>query len=277
MSTMATERKHLSATQLDMYCRCPESYRRRYIEGEVIPPGIALAKGKGLHAGAETNMRQKIASFEDLPASDIVDASVAAFEAEIAGGIALDSAEASIGASIVVAAAKDAVAEMAQVHADEQAPEYQPILVEETVRFELPGPRDLLGIIDLATDDGKVVDFKTARRKKKQGDADDSVQLSIYAAAYERKTGTPPDRVRLDVLVQGSKGITRQVLDSSRGAADMDALANRINVISSAIESGIFPPAPPGAWNCSRRWCGFFDSCIYVNSERVSLAERNEE
>src|SRR5580700_2286114 len=77
----------LSPTQLEMFSRCGEQYRRRYIEHEIIPPGIAMAKGKGFHAGAEHNMRQKLETGVDLSVAEIVDVAVTSFEAETSGGI----------------------------------------------------------------------------------------------------------------------------------------------------------------------------------------------
>jgi putative RecB family exonuclease len=268
---------HLSSTQLDTFCRCPEQWRRRYIEGDVIPPGIASAKGKGFHTGAETNMRQKIETYEDLPVSDIVELSVAAFEAQAHGGIAFTDDEHTRGPSIVIGEAKDSLRVLATVHAQQQAPDYQPILVEQTVRIELPNaPRDLLGIIDLADNLDRVTDFKTAGRKKNQADADDSVQLTTYAAAFHAHTGRQPSEVRLDSVIQTKTKTDRQVITSQRGGADFSALAHRINAVTRAIDAGNFTPTAPGSWWCSARWCGYWSTCKYVNSERKSLAERFE-
>lgn len=271
-----SDRPHLSPTQIDLFTRCGEAYRRRYIEGEKIPLGMALLKGKGFHAGAEHNMRQKIESHRDLPASDIVDAAVASFEAETTGGYSLSQDEVFRGAKIILGETTDSLVQLAKVHAEQQAPDYQPIMVEQKVRIELPGNRDLLGVIDLADDKGRVVDFKTAGKSKSQSDADSSIQLTTYAAAYQVTTGEPPALVQLDTLVTGKKGVKRQVLESSRGPADFTALANRINAVSAAIDAGIFPPAPPGSWQCSAKWCGFHASCGYVNSERSALTEGDE-
>lgn len=277
MTSQGTGKPHLSASQLDTFCRCPEQWRRRYIEKEIIPPGIASAKGKGFHAGVETNMRQKLDTREDLPPESIVDAAVAAFEAEAHGGVALSDLESSRGATVVIGEAKDSVAAMAKVHAEQQAPDYQPRLIEQTVRIELPNaPHDLLGIIDLADELDRVTDFKTAGRKKSQSDADDSVQLSIYAAAFHAHTGRKPQEVRLDSVIQTKTKTDRQVLVSDRGVDDFRALANRINVVSSSIQAGIFPPASPGSWWCSPRWCGYWSTCKFVNAERAALAERFE-
>jgi hypothetical protein len=268
---------HLSPTQLEMIAKCPEAYRRRYVEGEKIPPGIAMAIGSGFHVGAETNFRQKIESYVDLTPRQIEEAAVAGYETSIAGGISFTTDEVGQGAANVIGAAKRDLADMAFEHAKKQAPDYQPVMVEQPVKIELPGPRDLLMVIDIFDDQGRVTDFKTARKSKKQADADTSIQLTGYAAAVKALTGEAPAESRLDTVIISPKKISRQVLSTQHGDGDFVALANRINAVNGLIQSGNFPPASPGAWNCSQKWCGFFSTCRFVNSERKSLAERNDQ
>lgn len=268
-----TERPHISNTQEEMYFNCGEAYRRRYVEGEKIPPGIALLVGSGTHRGAETNFRQKIETHADLPKREIIEAAVAGFEAECAGGFILSEEEESQGQASVVGAAKDMVAGLAECHAELQAPDYQPVAVEKKIVIPFPNAtHDLVGYVDLIDDAERVTDFKTAARKKPQTAADDSVQLTIYAAAYQIETGHPPAEVRLDTLTK-TKRPGRQVLVSHRGPADFQVLINRTNVMLAGVAAGIFPPAPIGHWLCSPRWCGYWHSCPYVNPERRGAAE----
>lgn len=273
---------HVSATQLEMVWRCPEQYRRRYVCQEVIPPGIALLEGSAYHAGAETNFRQKIDTHADLPAKDIVETSVAAFDAKVAGGYILSDEEAGRGDRIILGEAKDEVVKLAKAHAELQAPDYQPVAVEHATRIIFPtATHDLLGITDLRDDHGKVVDLKTAARKKPQSDADTSTQLTIYAAAYQIDTGRAPSEVRLDIVTK-TKTAARQVLTSDRTAADYKTLIARVNAtlqtIAALTEKGVEPwgPASPGSWACSPKFCGYFRTCPHVNSERIAAAESPE-
>ena len=266
---MGAKKAHLSASQVDMFCRCPEAYRRRYIEGEIIPPGFAMLKGTGVHAGAEENFRQKISSHEDLPIVDIVDAAVAGFEGAVAGGYAMTEDEESRGSKTVIEEVVADVVEMATLHGEEQAPDYQPVQVEEYVRIELPNhSRDIVGVIDLVDDQDRVVDFKTAGKKKSQGAADNSTQLTIYAAAHKSATGRDASEVRLDTVVRTKTKTSRSVVTSTRDDADFGALANRINAVTGSIDAGTFTPAVPGSWWCGPKWCGYWDTCPFVNSER---------
>lgn len=259
-----TTKPYFSPSQLELAGKCPEAYRRRYIEGEKIPPGIAMLKGTGVDGGAHVNFLQKIETHSDLPTDEIVDAAVAKFDAELKGGYQLDEHEQSVGATKVIGQARDDVADMAECHARLQAPDYQPLGVQEQFRIELPGPRDVYGVIDLRDNKKRVTDFKTAKKSKSQNDADDSLQLTVYAAAHQAITGEPPSLVRLDTIVQTSKETKRQVLDSKRGPEDYNALANRLNALSGMIVAGNFPPTTPGAWWCDPKWCGYHATCPYV-------------
>lgn len=264
-----TKKPHISETQLSMHAKCPEQWRRRYLEHDRIPPGMAMHIGSGVHKGAEANFRQKIDSHADLSSDDIVDAAVAGFEARIAGdGCSLSADDASRGQKVVVAEAKDVTAKLAKVHAEKQAPDYQPIEVEHTTRIVFPNAsHDLLAITDLRVEGDRVVDIKTAGKKKSQADADDSTQLTTYAAAYQVDHGRPCKELLLDTLVK-TKTPGRQVLTTHRTEADFRVLLARINAMLASIKTGVFIAAAPGAWWCSSKWCGYSRTCKFFNPER---------
>jgi hypothetical protein len=261
---MNNNKPHLSPSQLDMFSRCPEAYRRRYMEGEKIPPGVAMLIGSGFHGGAAVNMRQKKDSFADLPLADMQEATAAEFEAATKGGYVLNPEEAGQGAANVLGAAKDQAVKLIGVYATRQAPEYQPVIIEERVRIELPLVRDFVGVIDLADDQDRIVDFKTASRSKQQAEADSSQQLTGYAALFQALKGKKPSSLRLDVVLK-TKTPGRQVLNTTRDDSDFRVLGARLEAMSRSIDAGCFPPASPGAWWCSAKFCGYHSSCPYVH------------
>lgn len=273
-----TDRKpHLSPSQLSLLARCGEAYRRRYEEGEILPPGVAILRGKGVHSAAEFNFRQKIETHEDRPPAEIVEAAVASVESAIAReGLLLSEEESGKSLRAIIGSTKDVAAKLALFHAIEQAPEYQPAKVEAPVRILLPDlPRDLFGYLDVLTVDGVVSDFKTANRSKRQNDADVDLALTFYAAAVQITTGKPAKEVRLDVIVDGSSGPRRQVLASDRSRSDFAVLAARTTNALRVIESGSYTPALPGSWYCSPKFCGYWSSCPFVNSDRIDAAKQS--
>ncbi|MBI5244050.1 MAG: PD-(D/E)XK nuclease family protein, partial [Elusimicrobia bacterium] len=61
------EKRHLSATQIGMFLRCPRQYEFRYMQGLKQPPSGAMVQSKVWHRTVEENYRQKIESAKDLP------------------------------------------------------------------------------------------------------------------------------------------------------------------------------------------------------------------
>jgi hypothetical protein len=254
-----------------MFAKCPESWRRRYLEGDVIPPKLAMVRGKSVHAAIEENMQQKIESHQDLPASDLVAFAVNEFEMEVKHGVyTLDEGDTQSDVSKM----KYTIESMATAHAELQAPEYQPVAVEE--RFTIPLPmldHDIVGVVDMRSDANEIVDFKTKKRKSSEEDADQSIQLSVYAAAV-LSDSQDEVTVKLDCLIEASarKPVTRDLVTATRDRTDLPILGRRVAVVSKAIGSGLFPPASPGSWWCSESWCGYWNTCPYVNSERRAVS-----
>lgn len=276
----ATEEKpYISQSQLTTYEKCGEIFRRRYIEKEKIPPGIAMLRGTGVHHGAKYNFQQKIESRKDLPVKDIVDVAVASLEFEMGkSGVILTTDEEGRGKSIVVAETKDSVAALAAVYSVEMAPEYQPVIVEERQRIILPtSTHDLLAIMDLADDKDRVVDIKCTSKKKTLNDAHTDEQLTFYALAFYAKTGKLPSEVRfenfVDRTLKSGRKTERNLLISTRTADDCQSIISRINAMIIGLRKGVFIPAHSGSWWCSERFCGYARTCPYFIKPKGATQE----
>lgn len=261
-----------------MYLRCGEQYRRRYLEGEKIPPGAALVKGGAVHKAAEVNFTQKITTHEDLPSADLEEAAAGHVDSTIAGeGLMLAPGEESQGMAKVRGHIVDRAVVLTRMFRERVAPAVQPVLVERFVRIELPGrPFDLNGRLDLVDDKDVIHDIKTATRRKNQDEVDRSDQLTYYYAAAAKETGRHAAGVALDVLIDKARPEV-QHLTSTRGENDKRVFLNRLNAMAGGVAAGVFPPAPLGSWWCSPKWCGYFNSgCPFVNAERKAAAEAND-
>lgn len=275
------KKPYISPSQLSTFENCGEAYRRRYIEKEIIPPGVAALRGSGVHKGAEMNFSQKITTRVDLPKDQIVDRAVAEFEGRMkVDGLFLDPVAAARGKDIVVGEEKDVTVKLAGLFSDEVAPVYQPTAVEKKITIELPeSPRDILGILDFTGEiilnpgpEG-IVDYKTGVKTKSQNEFDVSAQITLYDLAYRAARGKAPDFLRVEQLIALKKGPKRVTNETTRSTPDFKAAVARVNSMVGALEKGAFLPANPGAWNCSPKWCGYFASCKYVNSERKAAAD----
>lgn len=266
-------RPYLSPTQLEMFFRCGEQYRRRYVLGERIPPGVAVLAGSALHGAAQRNYEAKLETREDLPLRKLREAAASAFERKLAEGVALTREEES-AAPRVLGEQKDlAVKKLLPAWHRGIAPTVIPALVETPVRVELPHlSHDLFGRIDVVDVDDAVRDLKTSGRRKSAEEAAQSDQLRFYRVAYEVATGRPVSRVVLDVVVKTQRPQIQQ-LSVEPDARDREVLVARVNAVLRALRSGDFTPAPVGAWNCSPRWCGYWNTCRFVNAERRAAVD----
>jgi hypothetical protein len=260
-----------------MYLRCGEQWRRRYVLGEKIPPGVALVKGGAVHKAAEVNYAQKVESHADLPASDLVAAAAAHVGDVIQNeGLMLAPDETARGVAKVKGEIVDRAVVLTKLFAERVAPSVQPALVEQFVTIELPNhTHDLLGRLDVTDTGDRIRDLKTAGRRKTQDDVDRSDQLTYYDAAFRKLTGRAPAGVTMDVLLDLKKPDV-QTLHSSRDDKDRQVFLNRLNAMLAGVKAGSFPPAPLGAWCCSPKWCGYWFTCGFVNAERKAAAEAQE-
>lgn len=271
------KKPHISPSAVDMYLRCGEQYRRRYMLGERLPPGVALIKGSAVHRAAEINYRQKITTHADLSVRDMQEAAAEHVQATVkSDGLMLAPDEATRGASRIEGEIIDRAVALTTEFADRVAPTVMPILVEQFVTVELPNhTHNLVGRLDVADVADKIRDLKTSGRRKTQDEIDRSDQLTFYGIAFERLTGREPAGVVLDVLLD-QKRTDVQRLESARTTKDKQVFLNRLNAVLVGVNRGNFPPAAPGSWTCSPRFCGYWWTCPYVNSERRAAAEMQE-
>jgi hypothetical protein len=266
-----SERIRISPSRILTYLRCGEQDRRRNVEKEIIPPGVAQLKGTGLHKASEINFRQKIVTRQDLPKKQIIEAAIDTFNEKIAvDGLELSEEEKSVGKEKVVAQAHTSLKTLSTLYADNVAPRYQPKDVEEKIVVPIPNSNiDLVGVVDVIDESDVIVDIKTSQRKKPQDDADGSLQLTSYALTHWAKTGAPAVELRIENIIDStSPGV--QTLQTQRKEEDFASFLRIVETVAKGIEAGVFPPAygMPGAWYCSPRFCGYWSTCPYVPKSR---------
>ena len=254
--------KHVSPSSLGTFVRCSEQWRRRYINREVIPPGIAMHRGKGVHKAVELNNRQKRDSWEDLPLDILQDAARDGVINNVRKESLLIPPGEARGFQDIVASGVDAAVRLTKVYRECVAPSIQPVLVEEKVTMDIGLEVPLLGYLDCFTAAGVVNDTKTSGKSKTQAEIDTSSQLTAYAGMTQNRMGVWP-LVQLDVLVDTKAG-KHQRLNSIRGPRDFEIMVSRISLMLQQIKTGLFPPCDPGSWACSPKWCGYYPTCRYA-------------
>ncbi len=267
----------LHASQLVTLSRCGEQFRRRYIDGDVVPPGVAAAVGKAVHSSVEENMRSKLERRE-LLAKEAVEA--AARDALLVAwdeGVRLDEEEREAGEAATKGAATDRAVRLAGLHHEELAPRIAPVRVEWKWVIRLDNfPMDLAGRIDIQEEDS-IRDTKTSSKTPAKDAADTSLQLTVYTLARRVLDGIIPGRLFLDHLVALKRAPKIETQETARSEADLEAALRRVEVAMRLIEAGLFQPADPSQWWCgwgNPRWCGYAQTCPYVRGRKTFQVPR---
>lgn len=266
--TPPPKRKHISWSQLSMFTRCGEQYRRRYVCGEVRPPSVAMIVGSATHASIEKHMISKLPNNIPISLAEAKDTAHDSLNERWDQGVGLTEFEGK-NQLLVRGESADMAVALAELHYTDLAPFIQPAHVERPWRIAVrDAGYDVIGYIDIQETTGRLRDTKTSSRTPKQEKADSSDQLTMYALASKALDGKIPT-LTLDTLVKLKRKPKAVVLDTARSQADLDVLLRRIAVFLTALRKGVFPPASRDDWVCSRRWCGYYDSCPYVNGKVV--------
>lgn len=264
-----TDKPQLHQSMISMYYKCPEQFRRRYgarfdwnDREEIVPPGIALITGIATHKSIESNLNSKIDTGELLPLEQVKDIArdnvIGQFNQEVTITKEEGDPKKLKGECI------DMTVTLSELHAIELAPVLLPVSVERKWVVELDNfPYDLSGMWDIEEEGDVIRDTKTSGKSPSTKDADASEQLTMYSLAKQVCDGKKPPYMYIDALVK-LKTPKIVTLATSRTDAQHNILLRRVEIVTHAVEKGVFTPANPQDWWCSKKFCGYYNSCIYV-------------
>lgn len=253
--------RHLSFSSLNAWNLCPERWRRAYLEGERLPPGIAAHRGKGVHKSAEHNFRQKIVTGQDEPLDVLQDVARDSFMESARRGTFVASEERSSFKRDIAKALDVAVKVMTKNFREGLAPIVQPRLVEKQLALDLPQlPIPFVCILDVYTDDGWWLDIKTSGNRWSETKGATDLQATVNWALLKAYLDEEPKRMSYEVFTPKA----HQSLAIGRGVADVHALIQRSQSVLACIKAGTFAPCDPAHWVCSPKWCGYYWTCKYI-------------
>ncbi|HEV2387615.1 MAG TPA: ATP-dependent DNA helicase [Candidatus Acidoferrales bacterium] len=232
----------LSATGIDTYANCPQKYLFEQVWRLRGGPQAAMSFGNAIHA----TIREFVAGLRrglPMPLEELE----AVYRREWpAGGYRDPFQEEEYR--------KAGEGQLRAFHARYLA--LQPPVLHQEKRFELPLEHDIVvkGRIDqvnrLAGGAAEVVDYKTGAPKN-QKQADENLQLGIYAIAARDALDLDPQRLTLWYLK------TDQRVETSRGQPALDETRQKVIEIAGQIRAGQFDPKP--GYLC--RYCEFQPLC----------------
>lgn len=247
----------LSVSSVSLFARCPEHWRRRYLERMYEAPSGAMLLGSAVGAAEAQADHQQMESGE-RPSSDFtLDVFSDEFE-ERTGREEVDWGTSKPGD------VKDAGIRVVQAYDEQVAPHVQPVAVEREFNLSFDGVEwGFRGFIDLEEADGAVVDRKVKGKKLTPADASVDLQASAYLMA-RRAEGNPAPVFRFHDCVK-TKTPYAEVLPTTRTDAQLDAFIDRLFRVAAEmnwrITNEVWGYAPPGSWWCSERMCGHWRNC----------------
>jgi len=145
-----------------------------------------------------------------------------------------------------------------------------PEVIETESGFDLQvGEAKLRGRVDRIDSTGPdtvaVVDYKTGKPKT-QDDADESLQLSLYAIAAQETLGKRADRLIFHNLENNT------TITTARSGAELEEAKLRVQKVAAAIAHGEFPPNPK--FHCA--FCPYRNLCPATEKVvRIAAAPKN--
>lgn len=251
-----TNRPAYHQSQIQMALKCLKQYNFRYVKGVKKRPSAALTIGTSVDYGNNMNLVQKITSKNDLPLSDVMDATSTKFD-ELAKDTSFDG-------ECDASKSKDFAMKLIRAHQEKLAPKIQPIAVQKYFKLiHKDWEYDLAGTIDYIEINGVVVDLKTSKDYYALNCISRAIQPAMYDLAYQAIFKKKSASFRYDVLIKPTKLLPARVQQVSDRVTEDDRswLLSTIENVHRALEAGIETPAPEGAWWCSQKWCAYYDEC----------------
>jgi len=200
---------YISPSRLNLWLRCPLSFRLRYIDGIRTPTTPSLFLGKVVHAGLEILYRHCQLCVE-LPHEDVAKRMLDGWDEVVEKESMLFESTAEEGSM-----KKQAVDLVAAYMAHTADALETPLAVETSMEAPLIDPETgddfgipLLGIVDLVIDDRdgpRICDFKTAARSAPPHEITHEIQLSCYSYLFRQSTGDEEGRLEIRSIVKTKK------------------------------------------------------------------------
>jgi len=244
------ELDHLSPSSIGQYMKCSAQYFYKRTIGPK-PPTISLLYGSSVDDAINLDMEQKIESHEDLKPNDVMDAFVSSWDKR--------KEETKFFPSDKPKDLRETGIRSVENWLQDVAPTIQPSAVQEELSFEADDSK-IVQYADLITEDGTIIDNKTAGRSPGEHISHDhKLQLTLYGMGYESKNVFAPRELGLDYMIK-TKTPKVQRVRWTPNDSDIMLANSMVGFVKKGIEKGVFIPNR-GSFLCSKRFCGYWKEC----------------
>jgi len=241
----------ISQSLIESYLKCGLRAKFQFIEQKRII-NTRMATGTGVSRAAEADNRHKIDTGSGLRLPDLQEKAVTAYENEIVLSEVNETKH-------EIAVGKDRTAKASVAYGQYVSPAINGVRdTEGSITIDIDGII-YAGTPDYITLDG-VGDLKTGKPWR-QDRADASRQLTAYGLLHRARYGEFPTRVWIDSVFENRGRWEAQRLWSSRTKTDYQGFVHILKAAFSAMQGGVFLPAPEAAWWCTPKWCPYYKMC----------------
>ena len=272
---------HLSTTSRRMYLRCGRQFWYRYVEGQKIPPDSSLVLGVAAHGSLAFGFADQCRTDRHLPVAKLLAHFAARLPVTLREMQELAGADVERKAGDTDAQLKDDGVAMLKLCDGQIGAKIQPERVEAEGSLQITagqaGTFKLVVKVDLRTRAGVIIDYKTTKKRKPEGEALWDTQLTAEQLVEERAK-RPAKRLEMHVIGRQKRGPFLQVLQSPiRTAEQKQDVLQSFAEVATAIRAGIFPKTDQIQQTCS--WCGFRKLCRpeYARWQAKQKADKAEE
>lgn len=250
---------NLSVSSINLFMRCPEKWRRRYIDNEYEGPASPAMILGGAVGAAEGHAYQEQLNTGDRPSTEAVtDLFADEFDYR--------SEKEEVVWDEPPGQVKDAGVAAVKAYDLLIAPQVTPVAVERRFQLHFEGVEwGMSGYFDVEDTDGLVRDLKVKGRKMSPADAAADLQPTVYLLARKAE-GQPAAGFVFDTMVR-TKTPYAEIVPTGRTDRQLDSFTRRLYSIAAEmawrIETGNWTGAAPGHWACSERMCGYWHRCEY--------------
>lgn len=241
---------YISASQVSTFLACPLLYKKKYVNWEKTAMHWKeyMIYWTAVHAVLEYNYKQKIETRKDLPIEELIEYWYKIFK-EL-----LDKESIKFQEDIIDWLDK-AWAKSIKLYMKEVAPDIQPIASEQ--KFKITSERywiTILWYIDLITEDGMIIDFKTVWTSKSrmytQNYVDNLLQLTMYSIAYRKTYWKTEKWVRIEALKRLKSWPKIACFDSTRSNRQIEQLGQLMQQMRKMIDLNLFYPNMNSCGEC---------------------------
>jgi hypothetical protein len=265
-----SNKPQLHMSRVNRILKCGQQDYYISVEGLRMPPDIRLVVGTNTHKTVEANLKNKIETGELLPVEQVKDmAADLMTQSWDTEEIRMNDGE-DMSVQVAKSLSKDKAIALSELHALLVAPMLLPKTVERKWVIRMPNyPMDLAGQMDIEETTGAIRDTKTAAKSPTEDAALIDDKLDMYGLAKKVIDGVETPRLYLDYLIhyitpKKQETVTKTLtLETTPTPERTRRTLAKVERVMEIIEKGVYTPAPPDHWICSKRFCGFHSICPF--------------